>query len=158
MMKRCQVCMHPNLGEIERELREGVPYRTLSTKHGLNIASISRHLGGHIAKGKDKAFIKIDQTAAGMIVDQVIELKTRAMRILDRAEEAGRNNVAISAIREARATLELIARITGELKTGINITIAPEWINLRMLIVNAVQPFPEAHRALLEAIRDVDTE
>jgi hypothetical protein len=43
-------------------------------------------------------------------------LQNRALSILDRADESGDLRTALSAIREARSNLELLAKLLGELQ------------------------------------------
>jgi len=79
------------------------------------------------------------------------------MRILQQAEQAGDLRTACTAIREARGTLELLAKVTGELETGpsISITMAPEWIQVRTVILQTLEPFPEARAQLIAKLQEV---
>lgn len=47
------------------------------------------------------------------VLDEIRELHARTVAILRRAEGIGRVEVALKSIREARASLELLARLTG---------------------------------------------
>ena len=62
----------------------------------------------------------------------------------------------MQAVREARATLESIAKITGELNDKptltINLAASREWLQLQSLILAALSPFPDAKYAVAEAI------
>jgi hypothetical protein len=61
----------------------------------------------------------------------------------------------LGAIREARGNLELLAKLLGELdERPVNVLLSPEWLNLRTVIVTALEPHPEARGAVLEAIED----
>jgi hypothetical protein len=50
--------------------------------------------------------------------------------------------------------LELLARLLGELQEGttINIVNAPQWMEIRALVVSALEPHPDAKRAVVEAL------
>jgi hypothetical protein len=50
--------------------------------------------------------------------------------------------------------LELLARLLGELQEGttINIIQNPQWLQLRAVIVGALEPHPDAKRAVVEAL------
>jgi hypothetical protein len=56
---------------------------------------------------------------------------------------------------ELREQRKLLAELEGKLATEPQITIInnPEWIELRTLIVVALDPFPEAKEAVANAIR-----
>jgi len=59
--------------------------------------------------------------------------------------------------KEARGYLELLGkaldRIRDQPPTQITIINNPEWVELRTLIVTALDPYPEARQAVLNAIR-----
>jgi len=73
---------------------------------------------------------------------------------MNKAESDGKYQPAVSAIKEARSSLELIAKMIGELRTGttINLNYNQEFIQVRTLIVEALQPHPEAKQAVLAAL------
>ncbi len=50
------------------------------------------------------------------LLDQLQQLQAKALGILARAESAGDLRSALGAIREVRSTLELVAKVTGELR------------------------------------------
>jgi len=86
---------------------------------------------------------------------EVRALKTRAMEILDQAQEAGDLKTALIGIREARGCLETCLKAEGQIddRPQINITLNADWIELRTLIINALDPYPEAKEAMVLAIR-----
>ena len=64
----------------------------------------------------------------------------------------------MKAIARAEKQIELEGRLIGELSEGqtINILVAPEWLNLRVVILRALEPYPEARIALAAAIAEVE--
>jgi hypothetical protein len=63
---------------------------------------------------------------ADTLLEQVKSLSTRALSILSQAEGAGDLRTACSAIREVRSTLELLLKVSGELKgdqTTVNVAV-----------------------------------
>ena len=50
--------------------------------------------------------------------------------------------------------MELLAKLSGDIQTGVTINLSPEWISLRTIIINAVEPYPEARGAILKAINE----
>jgi hypothetical protein len=89
---------------------------------------------------------------------RVSALNAKAEDIYSKALRAENLNAAIAAIRELRGITELYAKITGELQaqTVNNIIIAPEWVSLRSVILVALEPYPEARRAVIEAVGRVE--
>jgi hypothetical protein len=95
---------------------------------------------------------------ADELLAEVRNLQSRAYGILDKAESAGDLRTALGAIREARGNLELLAKLLGELdeRPVVNLTIAPEWLELRAIIVQALAPHPAASQDVLRALEGVD--
>jgi hypothetical protein len=88
------------------------------------------------------------------LLEQVRDLQVRTFAILEAAEASEQHRTALSAIREARGNLELLAKLLGELddRPTVNVLISPEWLELRTVIVGALEPYSEARGAVLRAI------
>jgi hypothetical protein len=73
---------------------------------------------------------------------------------LEATEETHDHRVALAAIREARGNLELIGEVTKELDRTptLNLHLNPEWMELRTVIVGALEPHPDARGAVLRAL------
>lgn len=86
---------------------------------------------------------------------EVRELKVKALEILAEAQEAGDLKTALMGIREARACLELCMKAEGQIRDGPQVTIInnPEWVELRTVIIQALDDFPQAKEAVVHAIR-----
>jgi len=57
-----------------------------------------------------------------------------------------------------RPYLELIGEITKELerRPQVSLHLSPEWVELRTVIVQALDPYPVAKWAVVEAIKEVE--
>jgi hypothetical protein len=86
---------------------------------------------------------------------EVRDLKVRAMDILEEAQGSGDLKTALLGIREARSCLELCMKAEGMIddRPQINITVSAEWVELRTVIITALDPFPQAREAMINAIR-----
>ena len=155
MARSCTVCTHPKREQIDRALVEGVSaaeiagrYRTLGER------AVRRHRSNHLPARMVMAEKAAELVEADNLLDQVGDLQRRALGILDRAEEAGELKTALSAIREARGNLELLAKLLGELdeRPVMNLNISPEWLQLRAVIVGALEAHPEALGAVVGAL------
>jgi hypothetical protein len=84
-------------------------------------------------------------------------LQRHANSILSKAEMSGDLRTALAAIRELRGTIELLARVTGELQetTQVNVLVSPEYLELRTIILRTLAPYPEARVAIASALRNV---
>jgi len=153
MAQKCTVCNHPNAAEINERLIDKVPLETLSKIYGVTVAALHRHKK-HIPAQLTKAQEAKETAAADSLMGRITALNMKAEHIYSEALKAENLNAAISAVRELRGITELYAKITGELQaqTVNNIIIMPEWLALRTAILKALEPYPEARRAVVEAV------
>jgi hypothetical protein len=81
-------------------------------------------------------------------------LQAHALDILERAEKAGDLRTALAAISQARGNLELLGKLAGEIdeRPVVNLNVSPEWLELRAVMVGALEPYSEARGAVLSAL------
>ena len=155
MPRSCTVCSHPKREEIDRALVEGVSAAEISGRYRtLGERAVRRHRSNHHPAKLVMAEKAAEVAEADDLLEQVGDLQRRALAILDRAEEAGELRTALSAIREARGNLELLAKLLGELdeRPVVNLNVSSEWLELRAVIVTALEPHPEAMSAVVGAL------
>ena len=155
MPRRCTVCAHPEVEAIDMALVAGEPYRSVANRHELlSQAAVQRHSENHLpatlAQAKEAEMV----AHADDLLEQVRDLQVRTFAILEAAEASEQHRTALSAIREARGNLELLAKLLGELddRPTVNVLISPEWLELRTVIIGALEPYTEARGAVLRAI------
>ncbi len=156
MPRVCSVCGHEKRAEINEALLAGEPYRSIAKRYEASESAVYRHKLEHLPVTLTKAQEAAEVAQADNLLEQVRSLQGRALTILDKAEASGELRTALAAIREARGNLELLAKLLGELQQEgtINITVSTEWLTIRSLIVQAVQPYPEAREAVLRALSE----
>jgi hypothetical protein len=160
MPRSCTVCAHPRREEIDRALVEGVSTAEISGRYRtVGERAVRRHRSNHLPAKLVMAEKAAEMAEADDLLDQVGDLQRRALAILDRAEEVGELRTALSAIREARGNLELLAKLLGELdeRPVVNLNVSPEWLELRAVIVTALQPHPEALGAVVGALEGAES-
>ncbi len=152
--RRCSICSHECLEEINRALVEGTEFPALVAKYRVSKDALSRHKANHLPATLAKAQEAEEASRAGDLLLQVRALQSKTLSILLAAEGAGDLRTALGAIREARSNVELLARLQGELdeRPVVNLLISPEWLELRAVIVGALQPHPAALRAVVGAL------
>jgi len=160
---QCTVCNHDELNNINQKLIAGASVRSLADEYSLGKMSLQRHRTNHLPRHLVKAKELQEMDAADKLLERVEGLYDKALTIMAKAEKEKKFQPAVSAIKEARSSLELIAKMIGELKTGtnINITYNAEWIDLRTQIYNALAEYPEAKIEVAKALQEVaddDTE
>ena len=154
MPRVCTVCSHPERNAIDRALVSEQPVLAVADRFDLAKSSVDRHKAGHIPATLAKSQEAAEVAHADNLLGQVRELQARALSILDTAEETGDLRTALGAIREARGNLELLAKLLGELKEGttVNVLVSSEWVEVRAVILRALDPYPEAKLAVADAV------
>jgi hypothetical protein len=154
MPRKCTVCTHPDGDAIDEALVAGTALSALSAKFRVSEDAMGRHKANHLPAKLVMAEQAAEVTEASNLLSQVQDLQGRALTILDKAEGTGNLRTALGAIREARGNLELLAKLLGELndRPVLNLHISPEWLELRAVIVGALEPYSEARGAVLRAI------
>lgn len=158
MGRPCTVCGHKDVDEINSLLICSDSLRDIARQFGLSKDALSRHKESHIPELLSKSAdlkAEVESTLGNQTLAEVRELKATALGILAEAQGAGDLKTALMGIREARSCLELCMKAEGQIKDGPQITIVsnPEWIELRTLVINALEPYPEAREAVVHAIR-----
>ena len=115
---------------------------------------MQRHAKEHLPELLVKAKNAVEVAEADDLLSRVEALQRRTLAILESAEEIGELRTALSAIKEARGNLELVGRISKELdeRPTLNLYMNPEWLELRAVIVGALESHREAREAVLRAL------
>jgi hypothetical protein len=157
MPRMCTVCDHHERHDIDEALVTGAPYRSVAKRFELSESAVYRHKAEHLPAHLLKAREAEELARAGDLLEQVRHLQTHALDILERAEETGDLRTALAAISQARGNLELLGKLAGELdeRPVVNLNVSPEWLELRAVIVGALEPHPAARRSVLRALESV---
>jgi hypothetical protein len=120
----------------------------------LSESAVYRHKTEHLPAQLLKAKEVEEVVQAEDLLDQVRNLQAHALDILERAEKAGDLRTALAAISQARGNLELLGKLAGELdeRPVVNLNVSPEWLELRAVMVGALEPYSEARGAVLSAL------
>jgi hypothetical protein len=148
------VCDHPGRHGIDEALVSGAPYRSVAKRFELSESAVYRHKAEHLPAHLLKARDVEEVAQADDLLEQMRHLQAHALDILERAEKAGDLRTALVAISQARGNLELLGKLAGELdeRPVVNLNVSPEWLELRAVIVGALEPHPAAHGAVLRAL------
>lgn len=154
----CTVCAHPEREAVDEALVSGDSNRATASRYGLTRSSVDRHRKAHLSA----ALVKIQQQRESLretsLADRLEANIARLEAILAASADV---RAFVAANAEIRKTLELIGRLSGELRNEptvavVNIATAPEWITLRTAIMRALAPFPEAKIAVATALSGDD--
>lgn len=154
---RCKVCTHLDQADIDADIAGGMSNTATAAKWGMSKDSVRRHRDSHLSKSLVTVLARRDTAGAVKALDRVEHLYTRASAVLDAAEAEGQAGLQLAALRELRGTVELLAKLTGELDERpqvqvLNVSTSAEWGQLRGVLMAALYPFPEAGRAVALAL------
>jgi hypothetical protein len=168
----CKVCQHEHRAEIELGLGRRIGLKTLAAKFGMSKASLSRHAKNHLSPALKATMratgrpteIDLDQlrkSESEGLLGSAVALRARLYRQLDAAEETGDLRAAASIDGRILDSLGFVAKLLGEISTHnqttiTQLTISPEYLNLRAALIRALMPFPAARKAVSEVIRAIE--
>jgi hypothetical protein len=154
MPRRCTICHHEERDEIDRLLSGGGAIGPISAKWGVSTDALKRHKANHLLPEMREKLAEDPELRDVDVLAEMKDLYRRMQSHLERVEETD-NWQAIKAFHsEARADLELLAKLIGQLdeRPVVNLNLSPEWLEMRVAIVGALDSHPEAKRAVLAAL------
>jgi hypothetical protein len=123
---RCIVCRSPQLWEISMMLASGASQRAVGRKFNITQESMRIHCLRHM--GPELRSYAICEP----VLIQIKKLNARTLKILSDAERERNPELALKAVAQARSNLELLAKLSGELRRdnpGEDITVEVRYID-----------------------------
>ena len=171
-MPACSCCTHAEREAIDAALVNRDSLRDIAGRFTVSKSAVERHKAEHLPTIMVKSEQAKEVTRADDLIGQLQEITARTDRlykiadgIIGKAASSEDWRTALMAVREAsnanreaRANLELLGELLGELnrQPTVNIHISAEWIEVRALLVQALQPYPDARSAVAAALTGVE--
>jgi len=158
MPRTCTVCSHPNRADIEDAIViHSQSKRRIAAQHGVTEQALRRHLREHLPALLALARDAERAARADTLLDRIEALQSRTEEALAKAESSDNLFATFRGISEMRRNLELIGEVTKELNRtpSLNLHLNAEWIELRSVIIGALDPHPDARDAVVRAIASV---
>ncbi len=156
MPRTCTICSHPERGDIESAIVAQVSYRDIARQWHTSKDAVARHAAEHISQAISRAQEAKEAAQALDVVKEMEWCNQAAHTLYDGAlaETQPDRRTALSALAEVRKQTELWAELQGELdrSTHIDLRLDPQWLSMRELIFRALEPFPQAKRAVAQAL------
>lgn len=173
---RCQVCRHPERWRVELLRAGGASLDALADKFSLDRDAIHRHWHNHVTTEMKASYLcgpaqlaELAEKAAAegdSVLDHLRMIRTVLTGQLAAMTEAGDGRGAAYVAGRLTATLETIARVTGELGSmaqSINVTnnltvLAehPAFMRVQATMLRALAAFPDARASVVAALYDLD--
>jgi hypothetical protein len=164
----------PNRPLIERALAMGIPMTQVAKRYGYGLMAISRYrdrmpqqlkaaiVGATLRPGIDDLEKLRSDEAAGLL-SNLAHQRARLLLMQDVCmEEGGVDQVArLSGV--IHKNLEMVGRYLGlfanlNINSNVNILIGEDYLRLRQALTLALRPFPEARRAVADALHQIEGE
>jgi hypothetical protein len=110
MDKRCSICTHPALPEIDLALQAGEPLRALAAQYRVSVSSLSRHTK-HLRRALAAAADQAHQAHQAALLDKLDLYEVRLDRIFRKAEERYSLYVSLGCIQESLRIFTLREKI-----------------------------------------------
>lgn len=118
MPRRCLVCLSPDRAVVDEALVGGTPFRNVSKRHGLSVASLFRHRKEHIPG----ALVRVEEARkdaeAGNLYEKVRALEADAHRLKEKAEKEGDIRAALVAVDKLLDVIRLLHELRGPAGDG----------------------------------------
>lgn len=155
---KCSICENPKVEEINAQILDNQKLADISRKFAVSADALQRHSDKCIVKALAASPSTEEVLNGDKLLDQLKEAREKAVDLLDKAIDVADTKVygaPSQYLREIREQIKLWAELEGRLASQPQITIInnPEWIEIRTMIVKALDPFPEAKEAVVLAIR-----
>lgn len=153
----CSICDHEQVDEINRMIAEQEKLTDISQNMRVSYDALVRHKSNCIITALSATQNTKEIIAGDLLLDQLRAARDKTNDLLNLAIEAADSRVygaPSQYLREIREQIKLWAELEGRLSSQPQVTIInhPEWVELRTVIIQALDPYPEAKGAVVDAI------
>jgi hypothetical protein len=157
MARVCSICSHDAHREIDLQLVHGKSKRRIAADFHLSEAAVWRHFREHLPELLAKAYEAAQVADANVLLSDLAKIRESTLTVLDKAERSNHWEAVLKSVREARENIRILGELQGKIATQgtTNIHLAPEWLELRTVIVRALEPHEDALSDVLRALEGV---
>ena len=161
MPPKCTVCTHADRKQIDLLLaRDSESLRDIAGQYGLSKTALHRHRTDHLPVKLAQA-VEQQEIREGLdVIAQLRAINNATMQVLTDARATGNGDLVLKATDRVLRQLELQAKLLGDLDGGtvVNITVSPQWVELRTVIVQSLTAWPEARQSVAAALLALEAE
>jgi hypothetical protein len=119
---------------------------------------MARHRKDHVSGALVPVVVEGSPVAT---LDRIEGLIFEAQRVLRNAQAEEHSKDALAAIGQLTKLVELIAKVRGEMTSGVqvavvNVVASAEWQGIQAAMIDALAPFPEARQAVASRLLALD--
>ena len=169
---RCTVCRSSERARVEMAMARGAGKRATAKRFGLGADSVARHWTNHVSDAIKMArkveVLRPGANLAALVIEEdqgLLEglrvIRGALMSKLDLAVEMNDFAAVTGLSGRLVKVYELIGKHTGELRQHAavehhHLVLTPDFINLRLRLLQALRPYPEATAAVVAALREAE--
>lgn len=170
--QQCLVCRHRERAAVDLALARGVSVTALSRRYKISTDAIYRHSRNHLPPqlraqliaGPDIEDLDLDrlrENESQSLLSHLIALRNRLLAGLDVAEEYRDGSMLTRVSAQLHQNLELTAKLVGDLAAGgtttiNNVLVMPAYVEMRVELVKALAPFPDARLAVAQVLHQIE--
>jgi hypothetical protein len=158
MPRTCSICRHDERRDIEVALVKREPYRHIAARFSVSTGALQRHTQDHLPDRLLKSQERQEVQEALDVVGQLRTINETSLAILEEARDVGDPSTALRAADRVLKQLDFKAKLLGQLdeRPQTNLYLSSEWLNLRALIIGALEPYREAREAVVAALEGAE--
>jgi hypothetical protein len=171
--QQCTVCSHRERAALDLALARSVSMGALARRYSLGEDALYRHRKNHLTPALKAKLLagpslegvdldRLREVEGQSLLQNLIAIRQRLFAALDFAEEHGDANQTARVTSQLHKNLEITGALLGELNVGgqhvTNILIQPQYLTLRVNLLAALAPFPEARQAVAAALHGLEVE
>jgi hypothetical protein len=167
---KCSICRHREHASIDLALVRGVSMGALARRYKVGADSLYRHRKSHLPPQLLAALLagpdldidldKLRETESQSLLANLIAIRRRLFASLDTAEEHGDGNMISRVAGQLHRNLEITGKLVGDLAMGAttinNVLVMPAYVEMRVELVRALAPFPEARQAVAAVLHTIE--
>src|SRR5215467_5001956 len=168
----CTVCSHRERAQIDTALARGVTAPAIARRFKLGTDSVYRHSRNHlppqlraaVLAGPDLEGVDLDklkQTESQSLLGNLVALRHRLFAALDAAEEYNDTGMLTRVASQLHQNLEITGKLLGDLGVGsttnVNVLVMPQYVELRVALVQALASHPEARQAVATVLYQLES-
>jgi hypothetical protein len=172
--RECTICSSDKRHVVEIGLAYGLSYQSLADRYDLSKDAIGRHAREHLTPQVRAALLaaqaptdidldKLRQSESEGLLGHLVAQRARLLQVSQIALEVGDVKAMVAAEGAIGANLALGAKLLGHLVNRIDVRhssvlLTPDYLRLRQAMLGALRAFPEAARAVGEALARLESD
>jgi hypothetical protein len=165
MPRKCVICDHSNVSEINQALVGGGAYRSIAKRFSTSPSAVYRHQQDHLPSTMVKAKAAAEILDADSLVAHLQSLREETLEVLAESKQSGDLATMLKAIARAENQLRLGAEMLGQLRSKLDLNVrvirsiedlSDEELDVIMRAAEAEQAKQERTTAVLPASNALD--